>query len=575
MQRGGRGRTRAGPRRCRHHVYTLDTSHVELNTHLPVPSAGEFEKGLTGGGQTREHAQLIRSLGVGQLVVAVNKMDGPLVAWSAERFGAIKAALTPFLVGAGFALGSVAFVPVSGLTGQNLTQPPAAALAAGGHPVAASAGGSVGSDRDDSRAVAPSAAAAAAAGASAAAPSPSAAADAAEAAAKMTSKAREMLEDMGLDDIMGSSGSGSSSGAVTGYGGSKRAGAGAAPAPTPEKAAAAGDDASSSTAAWAPTPAALTALASWYVGPTLLGALERCAPPPARTAALTRDKPLRFVVSDVGGSGGPGAGGGGGGVTVTGRVEGGYLTPHTRVLLALPGAGVSGEGGGSGPAAVGGGGSAAGGGTPAKAAGSSAQSSALVTATIRAISLAGTPVPAAVAGDVVDVSLGGLGGLDEARLLPGSLLTWPTHPVRAVGARFKAYLAALPGLTLPIVPGQQFTLHSGGGWEEPCNVTRLLRCVRPDAPPPVPVPGGAPGGSGGDAVPPLPPGAPPRTLAVKPRLLTSGQAGVVRIRLARPMPLEPAGDHRRLGRFVLRYGGATVAAGLMLRVGGGGGGRGH
>jgi elongation factor 1 alpha-like protein len=38
-------------------------------------SSGAFEKGFEGGGQTREHAVLVRSLGVQQLVVAVNKLD--------------------------------------------------------------------------------------------------------------------------------------------------------------------------------------------------------------------------------------------------------------------------------------------------------------------------------------------------------------------------------------------------------------------------------------------------------------------------------------------------------------------
>lgn len=38
-------------------------------------STGGFESGFINGGQTREHALLVRSFGVQQLVVAVNKLD--------------------------------------------------------------------------------------------------------------------------------------------------------------------------------------------------------------------------------------------------------------------------------------------------------------------------------------------------------------------------------------------------------------------------------------------------------------------------------------------------------------------
>lgn len=43
----------------------------------------EFERGFSGGA-TKEHAILARSLGVTQIVAAVNKLD--LVDWSEERY---------------------------------------------------------------------------------------------------------------------------------------------------------------------------------------------------------------------------------------------------------------------------------------------------------------------------------------------------------------------------------------------------------------------------------------------------------------------------------------------------------
>lgn len=43
---------------------------------------GEFESGFGSGGQTREHALLVRSLGVQQVVVVVNKLDTVRIAFS-------------------------------------------------------------------------------------------------------------------------------------------------------------------------------------------------------------------------------------------------------------------------------------------------------------------------------------------------------------------------------------------------------------------------------------------------------------------------------------------------------------
>lgn len=83
---------------------------------------GEFETGFEQGGQTREHALLVRSLGVNQLGVVVNKLD--TVNWSKERFNEIVGKLRFFLKQAGFKDSDVTYVPCSGLTGQNLVKDP-------------------------------------------------------------------------------------------------------------------------------------------------------------------------------------------------------------------------------------------------------------------------------------------------------------------------------------------------------------------------------------------------------------------------------------------------------------------
>ncbi|AEO58793.1 hypothetical protein MYCTH_2306388 [Thermothelomyces thermophilus ATCC 42464] len=79
-------------------------------------STDAFESGLKG--QTREHSLLIRSMGVSRVVVAINKLD--TVAWSQERFNEIKDQMSGFLSTANFQPKNIAFVPVSGLYGDNL-----------------------------------------------------------------------------------------------------------------------------------------------------------------------------------------------------------------------------------------------------------------------------------------------------------------------------------------------------------------------------------------------------------------------------------------------------------------------
>jgi len=82
-------------------------------------STGSFESGLKG--QTREHALLVRSLGVQRIIIAVNKLD--TVSWSQDRFTEIEQQITAFLVTAGFQAKNIAFIPCSGLLGDNITRP--------------------------------------------------------------------------------------------------------------------------------------------------------------------------------------------------------------------------------------------------------------------------------------------------------------------------------------------------------------------------------------------------------------------------------------------------------------------
>ncbi|XP_057416476.1 uncharacterized protein LOC130711054 isoform X1 [Lotus japonicus] len=86
-------------------------------------SLGAFEAGMDGSkGQTREHAQLIRSFGVDQVIVAVNKMDA--VGYSENRFDFIRQQLGSFLRTCGFKESSLSWIPMSVMENQNLVASP-------------------------------------------------------------------------------------------------------------------------------------------------------------------------------------------------------------------------------------------------------------------------------------------------------------------------------------------------------------------------------------------------------------------------------------------------------------------
>merc|ERR1712232_246755 len=95
-------------------------SQADIGVLIISARKGEFETGFERGGQTREHAQLARTLGVEKLIVAINKMDDPSVEWQEARFNDIKAKLSTFIKPPQYK--DVSFLPISGLTGDNIKE---------------------------------------------------------------------------------------------------------------------------------------------------------------------------------------------------------------------------------------------------------------------------------------------------------------------------------------------------------------------------------------------------------------------------------------------------------------------
>ncbi|XP_062612295.1 eukaryotic peptide chain release factor GTP-binding subunit ERF3A-like [Saccostrea cucullata] len=100
-------------------------SQADLAVLVISARKGEFETGFERGGQTREHAMLVKTAGVKHLIVVINKMDDPTVQWSEERFNECKEKLLPYLKKCGFnPKTDIYFLPVSGLTGAFLKDIP-------------------------------------------------------------------------------------------------------------------------------------------------------------------------------------------------------------------------------------------------------------------------------------------------------------------------------------------------------------------------------------------------------------------------------------------------------------------
>ena len=94
------------------------TSQADCAILIIAGGTGEFEAGISKDGQTREHALLAYTLGVKQLIVAVNKMD--TTKWSEDRFNEIVKEVSSFIKKVGYNPKTVPFVPISGFNGDNM-----------------------------------------------------------------------------------------------------------------------------------------------------------------------------------------------------------------------------------------------------------------------------------------------------------------------------------------------------------------------------------------------------------------------------------------------------------------------
>merc|ERR1719334_1767469 len=98
------------------------TSQADCAVLVVAAGVGEFEAGIAKNGQTREHALLAFTLGVKQLIVAVNKMDNTEPKYSKDRFEEIVKEVSNYVKKIGYNPKNVAFVPISGWHGDNMIE---------------------------------------------------------------------------------------------------------------------------------------------------------------------------------------------------------------------------------------------------------------------------------------------------------------------------------------------------------------------------------------------------------------------------------------------------------------------
>jgi len=103
-------------------IKNMITGASEADVAILVVStkSGETEAATDPGGQAREHAFLSRTLGVGQMTVALNKMDDSN--YSEARYKEVKETVEKMLKLVGYNITKINFIPVSGWKGDNLVK---------------------------------------------------------------------------------------------------------------------------------------------------------------------------------------------------------------------------------------------------------------------------------------------------------------------------------------------------------------------------------------------------------------------------------------------------------------------
>jgi len=98
------------------------TSQADAAVLVIASPTGEFEAGIAKTGQTREHALLAYTLGVKQMIVAINKVDEKSVNYSQARYDEIVKETSSFVKKIGYNPEKINFVPISGWTGDNMLE---------------------------------------------------------------------------------------------------------------------------------------------------------------------------------------------------------------------------------------------------------------------------------------------------------------------------------------------------------------------------------------------------------------------------------------------------------------------